>query len=204
MTDLVTVTGFVGNDPRHNVTDAGLAITNFRLASTRRYFDRAKGEWADGETNWYSVAAFRQLAVNAAASVSRGDRVVVHGRLRVRPWETGEKSGTAVEIDADAIGHDLSWGRTSVTRTAAIRAVDDGDRAAAAGDSEAGAAASAGEDAWTRPGTAGEWPGDRHAAAPGSSPADDAAAGTPGGLSASSAMSPSDEETAVEAVAIGS
>jgi single-strand DNA-binding protein len=149
MTDLVTVTGFVGNDPRHNVTDAG-------LASTRRYFDRAKGEWADGETNWYSVAAFRQLAVNAAVSVSKGDRVVVHGRLRVRPWETGEKSGTAVEIDADAIGHDLSWGRTEVTRTAAARAADDGDEAPSAAASEV--AAPAGADAWARPGSGGGWP----------------------------------------------
>lgn len=155
MTDLVTVTGFVGNDPRHNVTDAGLAITNFRLASTRRYFDRARGEWADGETNWYSVAAFRQLAVNAAASVSKGDRVVVHGRLRVRPWETGEKSGTAVEIDAEAIGHDLSWGRTDVTRTTPARAVDDGDGAAPAAIGEPAATSSAGVDAWARP--SGGW-----------------------------------------------
>jgi single-strand DNA-binding protein len=166
MTDLVTVTGFVGNDPRHNVTDAGLAITNFRLASTRRYFDRAKGEWADGETNWYSVAAFRQLAVNSAASVSKGDRVVVHGRLRVRPWETGEKSGLSVEIDADAIGHDLSWGRTEVTRTAAARAADDGDEAPSAAAPET--AAPAGADAWARPGSGGGWPDEPSASAPAS------------------------------------
>lgn len=160
MTDLVTVTGFVGNDPRHNVTAAGLAITNFRLASTRRYFDRAKGEWADGETNWYSVAAFRQLAVNAAASISKGDRVVVQGRLRVRPWETGEKSGTAVEIDADAIGHDLSWGRTDFTRTAATRP-EAGDRSEDAASDESPATA---EDAWALPGAGAGWPEGRAAA----------------------------------------
>lgn len=158
MTDLVTVTGFVGNDPRHNVTDAGLAITNFRLASTRRYFDRAKGEWADGETNWYSVGAFRQLAVNAAASVSKGDRVIVHGRLRVRPWETGEKTGTAVEIDAESIGHDLSWGRTTVTRTAAGRSAE------AASPAVQETSPSTPADAWARPGATPGWPdstGDR-------------------------------------------
>ncbi|MGR2751553.1 single-stranded DNA-binding protein [Agromyces arachidis] len=163
MTDLVTVTGFVGNDPRHSVTDSGLAITNFRLATTRRFFDRAKGEWADGETNWYSVAAFRQLAVNAAASVSRGDRVVVHGRLRVRSWETGEKSGTAVEIDADAIGHDLSWARTQATRTASsARTAEQSDAPPAepAGDS-VGGTDGAGDpaDDWARPGATPGWPG---------------------------------------------
>ena len=116
MTDTITVTGVVGSDPRVHVTTQGLAITSFRLASTRRYFDRAKGTWEDGETNWYTVSGFRQLAHTAAASVHKGDRVVVHGRLRLRAWESGEKSGTAVEIEADSIGHDLAWGITALTK----------------------------------------------------------------------------------------
>jgi single-strand DNA-binding protein len=190
MTDLVTVTGFVGNDPRHNVTDAGLAITNFRLASTRRYFDRAKGEWADGETNWYSVAAFRQLALNAAASVSKGDRVIVHGRLRVRPWETGEKTGTAVEIDAESIGHDLSWGRTTVTRTAAARA-SEADAPVSGDVSQAD-----GADAWARPGSGPAWPGadDASSLRP---PADSGGADEPG-----SDEEAADPATSLEAIGI--
>ena len=116
MTDSITVTGVVGSDPRMHVTTQGLAITSFRLASTRRYFDRAKGTWEDGETNWYTVSGFRQLAHNTAASVRRGDRVVVQGRLRLRAWESGEKSGTAIEIEADSIGHDLAWGTTTLTK----------------------------------------------------------------------------------------
>ena len=86
MTDTITVTGVVGSDPRLHVTTQGLAIASFRLASTRRYFDRAKGTWEDGETNWYTVSGFRQLASNTIASVRKGDRVVVQGRLRVRSW----------------------------------------------------------------------------------------------------------------------
>jgi single-strand DNA-binding protein len=116
MSDTITVTGAVGNDPRLHVTSQGLAITSFRLASTRRYFDRAKGAWEDGETNWYTVSGFRQLANNAATSIRKGDRVVVHGRLRLRAWDNGEKSGTAIEIEAEAIGHDLSWGTTVLTK----------------------------------------------------------------------------------------
>ena len=116
MTDTITVTGVVGSDPRVHVTSQGLTITSFRLASTRRYFDRTKGAWEDGETNWYTVSGFRQLAHNAAESVHRGDRVVVHGRLRLRAWENGEKSGTAIEIEADSIGHDLAWGTTVLTK----------------------------------------------------------------------------------------
>ena len=135
MTDSITVTGVVGSDPRVHVTTQGLAITSFRLASTRRYFDRAKGTWEDGETNWYTVSGFRQLAHNAAASVRRGDRVVVQGRLRLRAWESGEKSGTAIEIEADSIGHDLAWGTTTLTKVRRESASDPTDPAAA---SEAG------------------------------------------------------------------
>ncbi|MEV1129390.1 single-stranded DNA-binding protein [Agromyces sp. NPDC049794] len=129
MTDSITVTGVVGSDPRVHVTTQGLAITSFRLASTRRYFDRAKGSWEDGETNWYTVSAFRQLAQNTAASVVKGERVVVHGRLRLRAWENGEKSGMAIEIEADAIGHDLTWGTTQLTKVRLAREAADGGQA---------------------------------------------------------------------------
>jgi single-strand DNA-binding protein len=125
MTDLITVTGVVGSDPRHTVTGQGLAITSFRLASTRRYFDRAKGSWEDGETNWFTVATFRNLAVNSARSLHKGERVVVRGRLRLRAWDTGEKSGLAVEIEADSVGHDLSWGVSSWQKAGPARSADD-------------------------------------------------------------------------------
>ncbi|HET8780227.1 MAG TPA: single-stranded DNA-binding protein [Agromyces sp.] len=127
MTDNITVTGAVGNDPRLHVTNQGLAIASFRLASTRRYFDRTKGTWEDGETNWYTVSGFRQLAHNTMASVHKGERVVVHGRLRVRAWENGGKSGTSVEIEADSIGHDLMWGTTTLTKVRAGGGSDSGD-----------------------------------------------------------------------------
>ncbi|MFT4123246.1 MAG: single-stranded DNA-binding protein [Microbacteriaceae bacterium] len=117
MSETITVVGFIATDPRHLVTGEALPITSFRLASTSRRFDRGSSSWVDGETNWFTVNAFRQLALNANASLRKGDRVVVSGRLRVRGWAAGDKSGTAVEIDADAIGHDLVWGTTAFTRT---------------------------------------------------------------------------------------
>ncbi len=117
MTDTLTLIGLVATIPRHLVTSEGLAITSFRLASTQRRFDRTKNQWVDGETNWYTVTTFRQLAINAAASVNKGDRVVVAGRLRIREWTAGDKSGTNVEVDAEAVGHDLSWGSTVYSRS---------------------------------------------------------------------------------------
>jgi len=117
MTDIITVTGLVATSPRHITTSEGLAITSFRLASNQRRFDRGQNAWVDGDTNWYTITAFRQLGVHAASSIEKGQRVIVTGRVRVRDWESGEKSGTTIEIDAEAIGHDLTWGRATFTRS---------------------------------------------------------------------------------------
>lgn len=134
MTDLITLTGIVATVPRHLVTSEGLPITSFRLASTQRRFDRGTDKWVDGETNWYTVTAFRQLALNGNASLSKGQRVVVTGRLKIRDWENGERTGTTVEIEAEAIGHDLSWGTAAFTRSiSASTAVDAQASAAPAG-----------------------------------------------------------------------
>ncbi|SKC47853.1 single-stranded DNA-binding protein [Okibacterium fritillariae] len=117
MNDMITATGIVGTIPRFLHTTEGLAIASFRLASTQRRYDRAAAAWVDGETNWYTVSAYRQLAENLAESLTKGDRVIVTGRLKVRQWQTGEKSGLAVEVDAEAVGHDLLWGRTIFTKS---------------------------------------------------------------------------------------
>jgi single-strand DNA-binding protein len=121
MQDTITLVGTVGTPPRHIVNANGLAVTNFRLASSNRWFDRAQSRWVDGETNWYSVAAFRQLALNAAASLQQGDRVIIVGKLKIRNWEKGARSGLSVDVEADAIGPDLSWGTARYTKTAGSR-----------------------------------------------------------------------------------
>ena len=124
MSDIITLTGIVGTEPRALTTSEGLAITSFRLASTQRRFDKAQEKWIDGETNWYSITTFRQLAANAAVSVKKGERILVTGRLRIREWQNNEKSGTNIEIDADALGHDLSWGTAAFSRGAGSASVD--------------------------------------------------------------------------------
>ncbi len=117
MSDSITVQGLVATTPRHIITSEGLPITSFRMATTSRRFDRAEEQWVVGETNWYTVTAFRSLAQNIAASIEKGQRVLVIGRLRVRDWENGERTGTNVEIEADVIGHNLAWGSAVFTRS---------------------------------------------------------------------------------------
>lgn len=94
----------------------GVAYCTFRVASNERRYDREKSQWIDGETTWVTVNTFRSLAEHAGVSFSKGDRVVVNGRLRVRKWVNGDRRGTAVEIEAEAVGHDLRFGTSRFTK----------------------------------------------------------------------------------------
>lgn len=116
MQDNITLTGLVATTPRYLTTSMGLSICSFRLASSQRRFDRAAQRWVDGDTNWYTVSSFRDLASNAAESIQRGDRVIVYGHLRIRDWEATDRSGTTVEVEAETIGHDLTWGQSTYKR----------------------------------------------------------------------------------------
>ncbi|MBX9473053.1 single-stranded DNA-binding protein [Microcella sp.] len=150
MTDIITLTGLVATNPRHITTSEGLAITSFRLASNQRRFDRGQNAWVDGDTNWYTITAFRQLGVHVASSVEKGQRVIVTGRVRVRDWESGEKSGTTIEIDAESIGHDLTWGRATFTRSVIASRGEGGSAEASDTSPSAGAAADEGDGATDR------------------------------------------------------
>jgi single-strand DNA-binding protein len=133
MSDQITLTGLVATPPKHIVTSEGLHIASFRLASTQRRFDRVEQKWVDADTNWYTVTAFRTLAANAIGSILKGQRVIVTGRLRIRDWQTDEKSGTTIEVDADSLGHDLTFGTSTFTRsTNAAPAADTPETAEAA------------------------------------------------------------------------
>jgi len=116
MSDNITVTGVVATPPRTTVVAGDLTITSFRLASGQRRFDKGRNRWVDADTNWYTVTAFRQLAVNVGHSVLKGDRVVATGRLRIKEWSNDERKGTTIDVEADAVGHDLAWGTTAFTR----------------------------------------------------------------------------------------
>ncbi|MAP64365.1 MAG: single-stranded DNA-binding protein [Microbacterium sp.] len=119
MTDQITVLGTIATEPRHLVTGEGLAIVSFRLASPQRRSSPGDDQMAEACSNWYTITGYRRLAVNAAASLRKGDRVIVTGRLRLREWTAGGASGTTVEIEADTLGPDLGWAKADVTRTTA-------------------------------------------------------------------------------------
>ena len=103
----VIITGNLTRDPEIRFTQSGTAVATFSVASQDRKRD-ADGNWVDGDTTFLDVTAWRQTAENVGDSLSKGDRVVVYGRLRQRSYETkqGEKR-TVLEVEADEVGPSL-------------------------------------------------------------------------------------------------
>lgn len=121
----IAVRGIVATTPRHLVTESGMEITSFRLVCTPRRLMRGTTGWEDGESCWFTVCAFRQLAANASACIARGDPVLVSGRLCLREWQ-GDQHGVTAEIEADSIGHDLARGCSTFVRSIAERTLSAG------------------------------------------------------------------------------
>jgi single-strand DNA-binding protein len=113
---MVCVVGNVATQPVYRETATG-ASARFRLAVTQRYWDREKSVWTDGHTNFFTVWAKRALATNVQASVTLGDPLVVQGKLRVRSEQRDGQTWAYADIDASAIGHDLSRGTSAFRRT---------------------------------------------------------------------------------------
>lgn len=118
MSDNITVRGFVATEIKSSTTPGGVGTASFRLGSTDRRYDRASGTWIDGNTNWFTVQGYRQLAGNMGCSIKKGQRVIVVGRLKLRSWEKEGRIYHASEIDAESVGHDLMWGSANFIRTA--------------------------------------------------------------------------------------
>lgn len=102
----------VGNlvaDPQLRVVGSGAAVCSFRVGVTPRHRNTETGQWQDGNSMFLGVSAWRHLAENVAASLRRGDRVFVHGRLRQRAYTTQAGEDRVVfEVDADMIAPDLN------------------------------------------------------------------------------------------------
>ena len=97
LNDTITVVGLVATTPRHIVTSDNQAITSFRLYSSQDDGDRG---------NWYTVTSFGNLAVNASASIRKGQRIIVVANVVIRGWD----SDMSIELKVITLGHDLTRG----------------------------------------------------------------------------------------------
>lgn len=111
----VTLVGNLTRDPELRFTQGGRAVASFGIAVNRRY--QVNGEWQE-QTSFFNVVAWGQLGENAAASLTKGARIIVSGRLEQREYQTqqGEKR-TVVEVNADEVAPSLRYATAQVERT---------------------------------------------------------------------------------------
>ena len=114
---IITVVGNLTDDPELKFTPSGAPVANFTVASTPRTFDKQTNEWKDGDALFLRCAAWRQLAENVAESLTKGQRVIVTGALRVRQYERQDGSkGTSVEMNVDEVGPSLKFATAKTTK----------------------------------------------------------------------------------------
>ena len=113
----ITLTGNLAEAPELRFTPSGQAVANFRVGSTPKKFDKASGEFKDGETLWLTCTVWRQQAENVAETLERGMRVIVHGNLISRSYQTKDgENRTVQEVDVTEVGPSLLYAQAKVVK----------------------------------------------------------------------------------------
>ena len=113
----ITVVGNIVADPELRYTPNGAAVANFRVASTPRRWDSNTNQFVDGEALFLTCNVWRQAAENVANTLTKGDRVIVTGRLRQRSFDdkNGERR-TVFEVEVDEVGPSLRFATAQVNK----------------------------------------------------------------------------------------
>ena len=110
----VTLVGNLTKDPELRYTATGRGVASFGLAVNRRY--QQNGEWQE-QVSFFNVVAWGDLGENAAASLNKGNRIVVTGRLEQRSYDTKEGEKRSItEVVADELGPSLRWAQVQIER----------------------------------------------------------------------------------------
>jgi single-strand DNA-binding protein len=110
----ITISGNITREPEMRYTPSGVSKVTFGVAVNRSWRNQQTQEWEE-QTSFFNVVAWRQLAENISATLTKGSRVVVSGRLEQRSWETeqGEKR-SIVEIVADDVAASLRFATAEI------------------------------------------------------------------------------------------
>ena len=111
---VITIIGNATADAELRFTPSGAAVCSFSVAQTPRV--KQGDTWVDGEPTFYRCSAWRQLGESAAETITRGMRLIVHGRLATRSYEKDGVKRTSLEVDVEAVGPDLRYATAKVMK----------------------------------------------------------------------------------------
>ena len=114
----ITVVGNLTDAPELRFTPSGVAVANFTVAQTPRTFDKARSEYVDGDPLFLSCSVWKEYAEHVAETLTKGMRIIVHGRLKSRSYEARDGSRrTVFEVEVEKVGPSLRYATATITRT---------------------------------------------------------------------------------------
>jgi len=147
---VTTIAGNLTADPELRYTQTGIPVCGFTVAVNERKFDRDKNEWVDGESMFMRCSVWREPAENVAASLVKGSRVLVTGKLKQRSYDDREGNArTVIELEVEEIGASLKYATAALTRATHTQG-QGGNGGTATGQRHGDS------DAWATPSSAGE------------------------------------------------
>jgi len=99
------ICGNLTNNPDRKTTDSGTVLATMTVATNRTYTDSGGAKQED--TEFHDVVVFGSQAENCADYLSKGQQVLVEGRLQTRNWE--DESGD-INYRTELIGQRVQFG----------------------------------------------------------------------------------------------
>ena len=84
MINKAIIIGNLRKDPEVRYTAAGLAVTNFTVATTETWTKDGKKE---EKTEWHRIVAFDKLGETCGQYLSKGSKVYIEGKIQTRSWD---------------------------------------------------------------------------------------------------------------------
>lgn len=84
----VQLVGNLGMDPEMISFASGSNLVKLRIATNQSYKDK-EGQY-NKITEWHTISAWGSLAERMASSLSKGQQVLISGKLENRSWEDND------------------------------------------------------------------------------------------------------------------
>lgn len=106
-----SLAGNIGQDPTvRYLPNSETPMCDIRIASHERKWDNDQKGWVDGPAMWTLVRCYKALAEHVAASLHRGDRVVVIGKWVYREWDADGQKKSMHYVEASDVGLSTLFG----------------------------------------------------------------------------------------------
>ncbi|PKF35534.1 single-stranded DNA-binding protein [Acinetobacter proteolyticus] len=99
----VILLGTLGRDPETKTFPNGGSVTQFSIATSVSWLDKASGERKE-QTEWHRIVLHNRLGEIAQQYLRKGSKVYVEGSLRTRQWQDqGGQTQYSTEVRGDSI-----------------------------------------------------------------------------------------------------